>query len=75
MPEAEMCIEVRSEPAAGARAATPLTAEYRAIFEAGLADMAAGGTGLDPSYICIPPGMPRSEASLAKGGGPDAITV
>jgi hypothetical protein len=37
----------------------PLTAEYQAIFEAGLADMAAGGAGLDRSYICIPPGMPR----------------
>jgi hypothetical protein len=37
----------------------PLTPEYQAIFEAGLADMAAGGAGLDRSYICIPPGMPR----------------
>jgi len=37
----------------------PLTAEYQALFEAGLADMAAGGPGLDPSYVCIAPGMPR----------------
>ena len=30
-----------------------------ALFEAGLRDLAAGGTGLDPSFFCIPPGMPR----------------
>ncbi len=38
----------------------PLTPEYRAIFEANLADQAAGGRGTDPSYTCLPPGMPRS---------------
>src|SRR5436309_3794679 len=38
----------------------PLTAEYQAIFEAGLADQAAGGQGNDPTYTCIPPGMPRA---------------
>ena len=32
----------------------PLTAEYQAIFEANLADQAAGGQGTDPTYICIP---------------------
>src|SRR6516164_6131154 len=37
----------------------PLTAEYQAIFEAGLADYAAGGQGNNPTYLCIPPGMPR----------------
>jgi len=36
-----------------------LTAEYQAIFEAGLADYAAGGQGNNPTYLCIPPGMPR----------------
>jgi hypothetical protein len=37
----------------------PLTPEYQAIFEAGLADQRAGGQGNDPTYICIPDGMPR----------------
>ena len=37
----------------------PLTAEYQAIFEANLKDQAAGGQGTDPSYRCIPVGMPR----------------
>jgi hypothetical protein len=37
----------------------PLTPEYQAIFEAGLADQAAGGQGTDPTYLCIPAGMPR----------------
>jgi hypothetical protein len=38
----------------------PLTAEYQAIFEANLADQAAGGQGADPTYTCIPDGMPRA---------------
>ena len=38
----------------------PLTAEYRAIYEANLADQAAGGQGTDPTYTCIPDGMPRA---------------
>src|SRR5580704_19057136 len=38
----------------------PLTPEYQRIFEAGLADQAAGGQGNDPTYTCIPPGMPRA---------------
>jgi hypothetical protein len=38
----------------------PLTAEHQAIFEAGLASQAAGGQGNDPTYTCIPPGMPRA---------------
>ncbi len=37
----------------------PLTPEYQAIFEASLADQAAGGQGNDPTYKCIPAGMPR----------------
>jgi hypothetical protein len=37
----------------------PLTAEYQAIFEAGLADQRLGGQGNDPTYVCIPDGMPR----------------
>src|SRR6516162_10673289 len=38
----------------------PLIPEYQAIFEANLADQAAGGQGTDPTYICIPDGMPRA---------------
>ena len=38
----------------------PLTAEYQAVFEANLADQAAGGQGNDPTYVCIPNGMPRA---------------
>jgi hypothetical protein len=37
----------------------PLTAEYRAIYEANLADQALGGQGIDPTYRCLSPGMPR----------------
>ncbi len=37
----------------------PLTAEYRAIHEASIADQATGGQGVDPTYRCLSPGMPR----------------
>jgi hypothetical protein len=37
----------------------PLTTEYQAIYEANLADMAQGGQGIDPTYKCLSPGMPR----------------
>jgi len=37
----------------------PLTPEYQKVFEAGLEDQKAGGQGNDPTYICIPDGMPR----------------
>src|SRR5437868_3435386 len=37
----------------------PLTAEYQTIYEANLADQAAGGQGVDPTYRCLSPGMPR----------------
>jgi hypothetical protein len=37
----------------------PLTAEYQAIFDANLADQAAGGPGDTPTLYCLPPGMPR----------------
>src|SRR5947208_127139 len=47
-----------SKPAGRGQEA-PLTPEYQAIFEAGLADLDAGGPGLDLSYTCLPPGMPR----------------
>jgi hypothetical protein len=36
----------------------PLTPEYQAIFEASLADQAAGGPGLWPGARCVTPGMP-----------------
>jgi hypothetical protein len=38
----------------------PLTPAYQALFEAGVKDLEAGGVGLDPSYVCLPPGMPRA---------------
>jgi hypothetical protein len=38
----------------------PLTPEYQAIFEANLKDQAEGGQGTDPTYSCIPDGMPRA---------------
>jgi hypothetical protein len=38
----------------------PLTPEYQAVFEASIADQRAGGQGGDPTYTCIPPGMPRA---------------
>jgi hypothetical protein len=36
------------------------TPEYQAIFEANLKDQALGGQGTDPTYQCIPDGMPRA---------------
>jgi hypothetical protein len=37
----------------------PLTPEYQAIYQANLKDMATGGQGIDPTYTCLSPGMPR----------------
>ena len=37
----------------------PLTPEYQAIYDQNLADMAQGGQGVDPTYKCLSPGMPR----------------
>jgi hypothetical protein len=37
----------------------PLTPAYQAIFEANLRDQDAGGQGIDPTYLCLSPGMPR----------------
>jgi hypothetical protein len=37
----------------------PLIGEYQTIFEANLADQAAGGQGTTPTFTCISPGMPR----------------
>jgi len=45
--------------ALAARRSLPLTPEYQTVFEASLADQAAGGQGNDPTYKCIPGGMPR----------------
>jgi hypothetical protein len=43
----------------GRRQEAPLTPEYQAIYEANLADQAQGGQGIDPTYRCLSPGMPR----------------
>jgi hypothetical protein len=37
----------------------PLTPEYQAIWEANLKDQDEGGQGIDPTYNCLSPGMPR----------------
>jgi hypothetical protein len=49
----------------------PLTAEYQAIFEANLADQAAGGQGYDRDFVCQSPGMPR----ITNGYGQMEIVV
>jgi hypothetical protein len=38
----------------------PLTPEFQKVFEDGLADQRLGGQGNDPTYVCIPDGMPRA---------------
>jgi hypothetical protein len=47
---------------AGRAQQAPLTAEYRAKFEAGLKDQAEGGQGANQTYACLPGGMPRDMA-------------
>ena len=42
----------------------PLTPEYQVIFEASLADQAAGGAGNDARYACFPIGMPRLMSAI-----------
>jgi hypothetical protein len=42
----------------------PLTPEYQKIFEANLKDQAEGGQGDDPTFICIPDGMPRAMSAI-----------
>jgi hypothetical protein len=37
----------------------PLTPEYAALFEANVKDQEEGGQGLDMTYLCQSPGMPR----------------
>jgi hypothetical protein len=37
----------------------PLTPEYQAIFEANMAEQSQGGQAGDPTYRCLPSGMPR----------------
>jgi len=48
----------------GLRQQPPLNPEYQKIYEAGLADQAAGGQGTDPTYRCIPFGMPRMTSAI-----------
>jgi hypothetical protein len=42
----------------------PLTAEYQKIFEASLADQAAGGQGEDIRITCVSTGMPRQMTAV-----------
>jgi hypothetical protein len=43
----------------------PLTPEYQAIYEANIDDMEKGGQGIDPTYNCLSPGMPRVMAGYS----------
>jgi hypothetical protein len=43
----------------GLRQQAPLTPEYQAVFEANLAEAAAGGQEYNPQVKCLPSGMPR----------------
>jgi hypothetical protein len=45
---------------AGRAQQAPLTPEYQKIFEANLAEQAAGGHGIGKSHLCIPSGMPMA---------------
>ncbi len=38
----------------------PLTPEYQALYEANIKDQEEGGVGTDPTYSCVPDGMPRA---------------
>jgi len=38
----------------------PLTTEYQKLFDQNTADQEAGGHGMEPSWMCLPPGMPRA---------------
>ena len=52
----------------------PLTPEYQAIWEASMADEAAGGQGLDTRVTCISNGMPRM-ATIANTLGRVSLTI
>jgi len=43
----------------GLRQQAPLTPQYQAVFEANLAEAAAGGQEYNPQVKCFPSGMPR----------------
>ena len=38
----------------------PLTPKYQQIYKDNLVDQRQGGQGIDPTYTCIPDGMPRA---------------
>jgi hypothetical protein len=38
----------------------PLIPEYQAMLEAAVKDEKEGGQGIDPTYLCVPSGLPRS---------------
>jgi hypothetical protein len=42
----------------------PLTPEYQAVWEASMADQAAGGQGNDAPSRCVPYGMPRMMSTI-----------
>jgi hypothetical protein len=61
-----------SKPA-GLRQRPPLTPEYQAVFEASVADQAAGGQGNNPMAGCTPPAMPRM--MIIYGLGMEVVTT
>src|SRR5262249_13119479 len=44
---------------AGLGQQAPLIPEYQALLEATIADQKAGGQGIDPTFSCLPAGVPR----------------
>src|SRR5882757_11105864 len=43
----------------------PMKPEYRKLHEASMADLDAGGLGLDLAYHCIPQGVPRQMSGVS----------
>src|SRR5262245_1166418 len=43
----------------------PMKPEYRALHEASMRDLDAGGFGLDTHYACMPMGMPRQMSGIS----------
>src|SRR5436190_21949664 len=41
----------------------PATAEYQKVSEASMAGQKTGGQANDPTFTCIPPGMPRARTA------------
>ena len=60
---------------AGRGQRAPLTAEYQAIFEAGLKDQAEGGQGANQTYSCLPGGYGWKPGAVRRPSGSPDPTV